>query len=448
MSSARRIQENLERIAQAAIDAAAPGPAIRKLLTINDDALAIADQSYRFADFDRILLLGAGKGSAAMARVMEDLLGPRLHSGIAVTKYDHGLDVQKTEILEAAHPVPDQAGLTASRTLLNFARQTTQRDLVFFLLSGGASALTPCPTPPLTLEMKQQTTQKLLECGADIHEINAIRKHLSCFKGGRLAAALEPCTTVSLIISDVVGDDLDVIGSGPTVPDRSTFADCLRILDTYELRKRIPADVLEFLHRGAKAEEPETLQQGHSCFEHIFNHIIASNAGALQAAAECARRLGFETAVMKSPIQGEAREVGRRLMTKAVNLAKNKSNDSPPVCLTAGGESTVTIQGTGKGGRNQETVLAAATALQAFPEYAHRIGFLSLGTDGTDGPTDAAGAFILPGTMEKAQATGLSAADFLVDNDSYSFFEKLGLLYKTGPTRTNVMDIVIVLIDG
>jgi hydroxypyruvate reductase len=313
---------------------------------------------------------------------------------------------------------------------------------VICLISGGASALLPAPAPPITLEEKQQVTRLLLACGATIHEINAVRKHISEVKGGQLARLAYPARVLSLLLSDVIGDPLDVIGSGPTAPDASTFADALAVLDKYGLRERVPAPVRERLERGAAGEIPETPKADDPVFQRTQNLIVGNNRTAVDAAAKIARVFGFRPLVLSTMIEGETREVARVHAAIVREILASGRPARPPVCLISGGETTVTLRGNGLGGRNQEFVLAAAIELAGLPD----VVVLSGGTDGTDGPTDAAGAIADGATLARAERIGLDARRMLAENDSYHFFEPLGDLIKTGPTNTNVMDLRLLLV--
>lgn len=429
----------LLEIAKAALAACAVDPAMRKAVNIAGRNLHVAGQNYDLSHFRRVSALGAGKAAAAMAQTLGDLLGPALSDGLMITKYGHGLPLDNVHVLESAHPVPDQAGEKAAETLLHRASIASRDDLIFFLLSGGASALIPSPRPPVTLEDKMQTTRLLLACGADIHEINAIRKHLSRIKGGHLAAALAPATVITLIVSDVLGDNLDVIGSGPTAPDQSTFADCLSIIDRHALRREMPASVLTVLEQGAAGLLPETAKIGQDFFTCVQHHIIASNGLALDGAATAARRLGYAPHILSTNLSGDVQDA-------AIMLAQATRNHKSPVCLLAGGETTVTVRGNGKGGRNQELALRLALELEKHPTPA-ATSVLCLGTDGSDGPTDAAGGLLRPETLARARAKGLHPEPYLENNDSYTFLKQAEALLITGPTRTNLMDIVAVLLD-
>lgn len=447
MTQYTKKKQQLLQIVESAIAAVSPDPAMRASVIRDGDTLTVDGVKYNLANYERIFVIGAGKASAAMAESLESIVGDSLHGGIVVTKYDHGLKLKKTMVMESGHPVPDLAGARASKELLSIAKGATEKDLVFCLLSGGASAIAPSPREPVTLHIKQVVTRKLLECGATINEINAIRKHLSKFKGGHLAKTLEPATVITLIISDVVGDHLDVIGSGPTAPDESTFEECQAILDKYKLTGTIPEEVVSLIAAGCAGNEPETLKEGDSCFERVQNVIIAGNSMAVDGAAKAARELGYTPVIVDSAMEGEAREVAVRLIRTAAEYCDGLKDEKPPVCLLAGGETTVTIKGGGKGGRNQELALAAAIEMSEMQGCREGLSMACVGTDGSDGPTDAAGALVLPDTAASSELQSLSARRHLADNNSYDFFTNAGTILKTGPTRTNVMDVAIILVD-
>ncbi len=397
---------------------------------------------YPLDRFRRIYVLGAGKAGALMSRALERLLGKRITDGLVNVKYGHLARLRRVVLHECGHPVPDEAGVDGARRIAQLAAGAGEDDLVLCVISGGASALMPLPVEPVTLAEKQQTTKLLLECGANIHEINAVRKHISAIKGGQLARLAYPATVVSLLLSDVIGDDLDVIGSGPTAPDSSTYRRALAILEKYGIRDKIPASVEDRLRRGAAGEIAETPKPGDPELARTQNLIVGSNRLAVDAAAGRARKLGFRTMVLSTFVEGETREVAR---VHAAIVKEIRSSSRPlraPACVISGGETTVTIRGDGLGGRNQEFVLAAAMDLDGVAG----VCVLSGGTDGTDGPTDAAGAVADGRTLERARALGLDAAACLARNDSYHFFEPLGDLLKTGPTNTNVMDVRILLV--
>ena len=380
----------------------------------------------------RIFLLGAGKASGAMAAAAEEVAGDRVAGGFVVVKDGYGGHLRRVEIAEAGHPVPDARGLAASARLLEVARSAGEGDLVLFLVSGGGSALTLAPAPPITLAEKQEVTRLLLDSGAAIGELNAVRKHLSAFKGGQLARAAAPAAVLTLALSDVIGDPLDVIASGPTAPDPTTFADALEVLARRGLSGRVPPSVARRLEAGRAGEIQETPKPGDPLFERVANVVIGNNALVTDAAAATARRLGYRTDLATRELQGEARDVAREFVARARRLP-------PPACLIAGGETTVTVRGPGKGGRCQEFALAAALAL----EPTDRITILAAGTDGTDGPTDATGAIVDAGSIARGSAAGADARRALADNDAYRFLRASDDLLVSGPTRTNLLDLYV-----
>ena len=436
-------QKALKGIFRAGLEAVDPERAIRKYVRRKGNQLFVGDRSYALDRFKRILLIGAGKGTAPMAKALEEILGDYLTEGWIVVKYGYGMPLEKTHTTEAGHPIPDEAGLRATEIVLDKIRECTGEDLIMCAFSGGGSALLPAPSPPIGLDEKQEITRLLLESGATINEINAIRKHLSRSKGGWLAKTAYPATVVSLILSDVIGDRLDVIASGPTVPDKSTFAGCTEIIQRYNLVARLPEAVAEYFQQGAAGMVSETPKVGDPAFSRVQNLIVGNNRGALLAAQEQALSLGYKTMILSSQIEGEAREVAQVFAAIGKEICQAGMPISPPACVLAGGEPTVTIQGKGKGGRNQELALACAISIDGWD----RIFLLSAGTDGTDGPTDAAGAIVSGLTCTRARQADLNPYSYLLANDSYSFFESLGDLLKTGPTRTNVMDIICMLVE-
>ena len=436
---ASSLRSQVLRIFRAALKASAPGEAVRRHVRLTGSTLVAGRKRYQLANFRNVYTVGAGKASVEMARRIERMLGKRIRGGLINTKYGHtGAALRRINVNECGHPVPDRRGEDGAARVAEIARQAGADDLVICLISGGASALLPLPAPPVTLEEKQEITLLLLECGANIHEINCVRKHISAIKGGRLAQLAYPATVLGLVLSDVVGDDLDVIGSGPTVPDRSTFADAKAILEKYVVWDKVPAGVRERLNSSAS----ETPKPGDQLFERVDNLVVGSNRMAVDAAALEARALGFRTMVLSTFVQGEAREVARIHAAIAREIRSSGRPLRAPACVISGGETTVTIRGQGVGGRNQEFALAAAIDIAALENML----ILSGGTDGTDGPTDAAGAIADGTTISRAAAEGLDATAYLANNDAYHFFEPLGDLVKTGPTGTNVADIQIILV--
>jgi hydroxypyruvate reductase len=414
------LRQHAREIFEAALVASDPAEAIRRHLHNADS----------FAQYRNIWLVGAGKASAQMAAAVEDVLGHRITGGVIAVKDGHTAPVRQVELRECSHPVPDERGVAAAREILGIAQRAGEHDLLICCLSGGASALLPLPAEGITLGDKQETTRLLLASGANIHEINAVRKHLSAIKGGQLATAAAPARVLSLILSDVIGNNLDVIGSGVTAPDSSTYETAITVLRKYGIFDAVPATVRERLTNPSSPETPKSVPN-------TENVIVGSSDLALTAAAEKAASLGYNTLILSSFIEGETRDVARVHTAIAKEIDAFQRPLQRPACLISGGETTVTIHGKGKGGRNQEFVLAAALEIAGMRD----ICVLSAGTDGTDGPTDAAGAICDSATLQR-KPDGL---DFLANNDAYHYFDELGDLVKTGPTGTNVMDVRIVI---
>jgi hydroxypyruvate reductase len=421
----------------------------KQALSIFQAALKAADpvqaviRQLKKRSFDRyrnIYVIGAGKAGATMALAAERVLGRRITAGLINVKYGHTARLRRVELNECGHPVPDSKGVEGAERIAAIAESAGAGDLVLCLISGGASALLPLPAAPVTLDQKQQTTKLLLASGANIHEMNAVRKHISRIKGGQLARLAHPAAVLSLMLSDVIGDNLDVIGSGPTAPDASSFGRAREILEKYGIWDRVPAAVRERIERGLAGEIPETPKPGEEVFARTENRIVGSNRLAVDAAAARARELGFRTLVLSTFIEGETRDVARVHAAIAREMVHSGRPLRPPACVISGGETTVTLRGEGLGGRNQEFALAAALEIAGL----ENVLILSAGTDGTDGPTDAAGA-VADGTT---LARGPEAARYLANNDSYHYFEPLGDLVITGPTNTNVMDVRLVLVGA
>jgi glycerate 2-kinase len=443
MSKTTAARRAAKAIFRAALEAADPAAAVRRHLRLDRETLVAGGRRYPLRSFDRIRVVGAGKAGAAMASAIERILGKRVTGGSINVKYGHTARLRRVELNECGHPVPDEAGVRGAIRITELVRSAGARDLVLCLISGGASALLPLPAPPVTLAEKQEVTRLLLASGANIQEMNAVRKHLSAIKGGQLARMAWPATVLSLLLSDVIGDRLDVIGSGPTEPDGSTFADAWAVLERYGLAARVPAAVRERIEAGVRGEIPETPKAHDPAFENVRNLVVGSNRLAVDAAAAKARELGFRPLVLSTTVEGETREVARVHAAIAREIVASGRPAKPPVCLISGGETTVTLRGNGLGGRNQEFALAAAIDLAGCA----RVVVLSGGTDGTDGPTDAAGAIADGSTIARAASQGLDAGRHLAENDSYHFFEPLGDLLKTGPTGTNVMDVRLLLVS-
>ncbi len=399
---------------------------------------------YQNGDFNRLMVIGFGKASYPMAKAMEDYMLDLIDAGILITKYGHsGKDkLKKMDIYEAGHPVPDENGLKGTEEILKLLKDTGENTLTVCLISGGGSSLLVAPYRGISIDEKQSITRLLLNAGADIYEINTVRKHISRVKGGRLAETIYPAKIISLILSDVIGDRLDVIASGPTSPDTTTYQDAVKVLRKYNVLNKTPHPIIDVLNKGVNALLPETPKADNPVFEKVENIILCSNRKAIEAAKSKAEEIGFSAEIISVQITGEAREVGKWLAEKVKKL-KKKNNFKGPLCLVSGGETTVTVQGNGLGGRNMELSLSFAIEIEGI----EGISFLSAGTDGTDGPTDAAGAFSDGLTASKAKASGLDPEEYLRNNDSYNFFKKIDSLFITGATGTNVMDLHIVIIE-
>jgi glycerate 2-kinase len=435
------LRDVVAKLQQAALAAVEPGTAIRQHVHREGDVLVVAERHYDLDEYERVFVIGGGKAAAPMAAAIADFLSDRQSAGVVVTKYGH--TNQKTSrqcsaaditIMEAGHPVPDENSMRGARAIADLARQATERDLVICLISGGGSALLTLPVPGLTLATLQSLTDALLRSGATINELNTVRKHCSLIKGGHLARLVAPATLVSLVLSDVVGDPLDVIASGPAVPDPTTTMDAQGVLERYGAPWGFePPEGLR-LH--------ETPKPGDPAFEGVQHIIVGSNRLAALAATERARQLGFCTLLLSTYVEGEAREVARVAAALAKGIRAHNDPVPPPACLVWGGETTVTMRGVGRGGRNQELALAAALALDGWPD----VLVMALASDGTDGPTDAAGAIVTGNTAARARALGLDPLASLETNDSYPFFDSLGALIRTGPTGTNVNDLLFILV--
>ncbi len=438
----RERREPALAILSAALEAVDPANAIKRQVSLSDDTLRIGQRTYDLTHYRNIYVIGGGKAGGSMAQAVEEILGRRVTAGLVNVKYGYGAETEIAHLNEAGHPIPDAAGMAGTRQMAELARQATDEDLVLCLISGGGSALMTLPAEGITLADVKSLTDALLRCGATINEINAVRKHLSQIKGGNLARLAYPAEIVSLILSDVVGSPLDVIASGPTVPDPTTFADACGVIEKYGLLDELPNPIVERLWQGAEGLIPETPKVGAEAFTRTHNLIIASNEVAAEAATTKAKELGFNALLLSTFVEGEAREVARVFAAIAREILHSGRPLPRPACVVAGGETTVTIRGKGLGGRNQEMALSAALEIAGLEE----VMIVPLASDGTDGPTDAAGAIADGSTLRRAQAAGLSAAQYLADNDSYHFFQQLGDLLVTGPTNTNVNDLTFTFV--
>ncbi|MFB0546163.1 MAG: glycerate kinase [Anaerolineae bacterium] len=434
-------RELVSQILQAALDAVDPAKAIRRNVSVQGETLHIGQRAYPLMAYDRIFVVGGGKAGAPMAAAIEEMIGDYLTAGLVNVKHGHtlsGMESSKIEVNEAGHPTPDEAGRSGAERIVKLLSDLTEKDLVICVISGGGSALMTLPAPGISLADVQGLTGALLRCGATINEINAVRKHISQIKGGQLARLVYPADLVSLILSDVVGNPLDVIASGPTVPDTSTFAEAYGVLERYAILDQVADSIVERLKAGLAGQVPETPKEGDEAFSKSYNLIIGSNEVAALAAIAKAEELGFNSLLLSTYVEGEAREVAKVFAALAKEMVRYERPLARPACLAAGGETTVTITGEGKGGRNQELALAAALALDGWDD----VMVVGLATDGTDGPTDAAGAFATGSTVARARELGLSAEEYLANNDSYHFFQALDDLIMTGPTNTNVNDLI------
>ena len=411
--------------------------------TVVKDYIDEVLSEYKTGKYETLLTVGFGKAAYKMALAVEESLGDLLTTAMVITKYGHGGRLKKIKVEEARHPIPDENGLKATKRMIELLKKNaTEKTLVLCLISGGGSALLVAPYEGVTLEEKKVVTTLLLKAGADIEELNTVRKHISRVKGGRLAEHCYPAKIVSFILSDVIGDHLETIASGPTAPDETTYKHALTVLKKYNLFKNVPPNVLDLLRKGEKGIIPETLKKDNPVLKKVTNIIVGNNKKALNAIKNQAIKLGFNAQIISTEIHGEAREVAKSLATRALKV--KKTSDNLPVCLISGGETTVTVKGSGMGGRNTELALAFALEIAGTKG----ITLLSAGSDGTDGITDAAGAIVNADTIYKAKNLGLNPKTYLENNDSYSFFKKTGELFITGPTGTNVMDIQIILVEN
>jgi len=425
----------------AGVDSVKPDNLIKRYVSINQNTLRIENLVFNLSEIKNIYVVGAGKASAAMAKTIEVVLGSRITAGRIITKYEHSVPLRFIEITEAGHPVPDENGIEGTQQILSMITKAGKDDLVICLISGGGSALLADVPEGCTLGDLKTLNNILLKTGANIIEMNCIRKHLSKVKGGQLAKTASPASVVSLILSDVIGDPLDVIASGPTAPDPSTFDEAMAILKKYEIENEIPGQIHQVLKEGFEKKRPETLKPTDEILAHTHNLIIGTNLLALKTAREKAEYSGYETQIITNKLEGDIIAVSSYIFETIIN-AKSKKSDKK-ICLLFAGEPTVKITGNGLGGRNQHLALLVAGLLKDLPG----ITFLSGGTDGSDGPTDAAGAVVDSSTSKNASDLNLDIDQYITNFDSYHFFKKEGGLIITGPTQTNVMDLMVVLIQ-
>ena len=441
MSSHREATLTIFRAALAAAD---PRQAVQRAMQRDGTRLRVQNRVYDLARVKNVLVIGFGKASATMAQAIEEILADRIARGWVTVKYGHTapLTTGKIHLHEAGHPLLDQNSLDGTQQILAILDAATENDLVVCLISGGGSALLELPIAGVSLDDLRATTDALLRCGATINEINTLRKHISQVKGGQLARRAGQAPVVSLILSDVIGSPLDAIASGPAAPDTTSFADARAVIERRGLRGQIPAHIVAHIERGARGDIPDTPKTGDPIFARVQNVIIADLTIACDAAMQAARQLGYNSLLLSSFVQGEAREFAKFLSAIAREINVSERPVRKPACVVCGGETTVTLRGKGKGGRNQEIALAAAIEMAGM----ENVVILSGGTDGTDGPNDAAGAIEDGTTIARASAKGLDARAYLANNDSYNFFQPLGDLLITGPTGTNVNDVTVLMV--
>ena len=425
-----------------AVRAADPCDGITRAVSVDDNSLVIDGVSYTHDSYDRIIVVGAGKASARMGKALETILGDRIDGGWINTKYGHGEFLKKITVHECGHPVPDENGQKGAAEIIGLLERADARTLVIALISGGGSALSPAPVDGVTLREKQEVTRLLLNAGATIEELNAVRKHLSVLKGGGMARLASPARLHVLILSDVIGDRLDTIASGPAVADETTFGFCVGLCQHNGVLKLMPDSVRNRFNKGILGLIPETAKSGDSFLDFAVNTLVGNNHISVNAASEKARDLGYTVMVLTTVLEGEASQAGTFFASIASEIHATGNPASPPVCIIAGGETTVTVRGNGSGGRNQEMALAAVPRIAGMRDTV----FLSGGTDGTDGPTDAAGGVVDGFTYQSGKLKHLDVYDFLARNDSYHYLKDVDGLLVTGPTGTNVMDIQVLLV--
>jgi glycerate 2-kinase len=425
----------------AGVESVKPDNLINRYVSINNNILKIEEISFDLSVLKNIYIVGAGKASAAMAQAVESILGARITAGHIITKYEHSVPLNFIEITEAGHPVPDENGIKGTKKILSLVKGAGKDDLVICLISGGGSALLADVPEGCTLEDLKTVSSVLLKSGANITEMNCIRKHLSAVKGGLLAMAASPASVVSLILSDVIGDPLDVIASGPTAPDPTTFADAISIIRKYKIENEIPQQIYRVLQEGFENKRQETLKDSDEMLLRTRNLIVGTNLLSLKTAKEMAESLGYQTRIITNKLDGDVKDVVKFIFDKIAGAKKEKSDGK--ICLLFAGEPTIKLTGNGSGGRNQHLALLAGRILNDMPG----ITFLSGGTDGTDGPTDATGAVVDSLTFQCAVELNLEPEEYIANCDSYNFFKQVGGLIITGPTQTNVMDLMVVLID-
>lgn len=443
MSMIRDLTENAVDIFKAAVEAVRPNNLIPRVFRRVGNKLQIGELEFDLGKFSNTVVVGGGKASASMAASVEEILGPEITSGIVITKYGHSVPLRKVRVYEAAHPVPDEDGVRATAELIRMIEHADEDDLVVCLLSGGGSALLSSFENAITLDDVQRLSREMLASGMPIDAMNTIRKHISKVGGGKLARLAYPATVLTLVLSDVVGDPLESIASGPTVPDPTTFAEAVEILTKYSLEPKLPASIRNFLSQGVAGKIPETPKPGNDVFSQCHTIIVGNNLLALEEGRRKATSLGYDARVISATVQGESREVAKLFAREVRGFLANHSGRRIPVCVLMGGETTVAVKGSGAGGRNQEFALKASIEIEGIES----IAILSGGTDGTDGPTEVAGAVVDGTTCVRARRMNIEPEKYLENNDSYNFFRQVGGHVVTGPTLTNVMDIMVALVS-
>jgi glycerate-2-kinase len=439
----RPLTDDALAIFRAGIEAVKPEHLVREALILDGDRLWVKDLRVNLRDYRKIIVLGTGKTTAHMCRTLEEILGNRITAGAVTVRRGESLACERIRVFEAGHPIPDEGTLEGTRNVLALADAVRSDDLVICLLSGGGSALLEAIPEGLTLSDLQETSRQLLASGATIHEMNIVRRHLSLVKGGQLARRFAPARCITLVISDVPGDLLESVASGPTAPDPFTFAIARKVVQSYGLERTLPRNVVRYLEEGMEGNHPETVKPGDPVLKNVTHLVIGNNGRALEGALARAQELGYHAEIRSRTMHGEARMAGKRVAQMAIDARRTDGAAHFPACVLIGGETTVTVRGDGRGGRNQELALAAAGAL-----WNTEGDFLvaSIGTDGIDGSTEAAGGVVTPEVIQRAKSLNLDPSAFLDRNDSYGFLKQAGGLVVTGPTGTNVMDVVIALV--
>jgi glycerate-2-kinase len=427
---------------ETALNAVDPKQILKSKLLLKNSTLKVDEHSFNLEKLKNVYVIGGGKASGSMAETLEQILGKRITDGLVNVPHGSKNKTNKIKLHEASHPVPDEAGVEGTRNMLDMVEHAERNDLIICLISGGGSSLMPLPRGGISLADTREMTQALLKSGATINEVNTVRKHISDFKGGWLAKKAYPATILNLILSDVVGDPLDFIASGPTVPDSTTFSDALEVLKKYGLWAEAPKSIRHVLSEGEKGLIPETPKADDVAFKEVRNVVVGNNRSSSMAACEQLKSAGLNTLLLTATLEGEARHIGVMLASIAREVSVSGNPVQRPAGMVAGGETTVTVTGKGVGGRNQELVLAAASKLRE----SDGIVLASLSTDGIDGPTDAAGAVVDGKTVMRALKMGLAPEKFLAENNSYRFFSRLGDLVFTGPTGTNVNDVSVIVV--